>query len=251
MRKKTRSFKTKGMEVVLDWPLTECLDVILNIESPDFVMDDEEDPQSDDDSSCAKPSNPPETSYLPGTSTTAPPAPLPLSQSSPSACSPLPPSLSHAAISSSSHVSPPEHGGPVFHAGFRTRSFRKPEGPKPIGPYYTTGPCLLSAPTEREAGLMERGDLFLHEDTRNDQFQAWIWDGAAWTRAEEGMRHPVYGGKRRLWFRFLKEEGRYDPNWIAKGSWVRYNNTRQQEMERGSPASPMFKGVNARVRNEA
>ena len=119
-------------------------------------------------------------------------------------------------------------------------------------------------------GLLERGDLFLHEDTRSGQFQAWIWDGVAWKNAEDGIPHPIYGGKRRLWFRFMKEEGRYDPNWITRSSWTRYKNIQRQEIERwvlcprlmrswlpdrervcplcsGLPASPMFKGVNARV----
>ncbi|KAI1786063.1 hypothetical protein LXA43DRAFT_81703 [Ganoderma leucocontextum] len=205
-------------------------------------MHDDEDPQSDDDSSRTNPSG----TSCPGTSATVSPDFLPLSQSSPSAASRTPSSQPCSLLpveDTSPHVSPPgpEHSGPltptdwVCHAGFRTRPFRRLDGPKsvPAGNtrwYYTTAPSRLAAPPER-SDLLERGDLFLHEDTRNNQFQAWIWDGV-WARTEEGVPHPVFGGKRRLWFRFVKEEGRYEPNWIVKNSWNKYKGTRRQEIER-------------------
>ncbi|PIL23573.1 hypothetical protein GSI_14886 [Ganoderma sinense ZZ0214-1] len=219
--------------------LSESSDIILNIEIPDFVMNDEEDPQPDGDSSCANMSNPCQTSTScpPGTSTTAPPPALPLSQPSSSTtpatssshpCPSVPPSLGHPASSSLSIPPPSENTAPLCQAGFHTCAFRKPESPKSVAPvpggamqwYYTSGPCLLTTPPSRVSDLevLEHGDLFLHEDTRSAQFQVWMWDGAGWGQTEEGVPHPVLGDKRRLWFRFVKEEGRYELNWIVRGS---------------------------------
>ena len=111
---------------------------------------------------------------------------------------------------------------------FRSDGVHSPESRGQTRWYYSKAPSHIDAPPMVSAPL-ERGDLFLHEGTKNALFQAWIWDGQ-WTRTQDGVPHPLFGDERRLWFRTRKRGlasgDRYEPNWVCEKTWKSYQSGR-------------------------